>query len=218
MSELEKPSATEEIVDPGEKKSTANGGVRRLIVIGLVLVPIAVAVTCITAEIRELPWWCRFRAELGSADMQCKMGVICTDGGPEEQKLADEWFRKAAKNGSVRAQYALAVRTKDAKERAAMLKAAAEKGNADAQYEWGLSCFRDEKYAEAVEYYRKAADQGLTKAMHALAGCLLRGEGVAKDVDKAKELYRKAAAKGYGPSEARLEDLVNEEKKASESK
>ena len=218
MSEQKNSPATEDAAGTGVKKRAANGGVRRLIVIGLVLVPIAAAATCIIAEIRELPWWCRFRAELGSADMQYKMGVICTDGTAEEQKLADEWFRKAAKNGSVRAQYDLAMRTRDSNERAAMLKAAAEQGSADAQYELGASCFRGEKYVEAVGYYRKAADQGLPKAMHALAGCLLRGEGVAKDVDQAKELYRKAAAKGYGPSEAQLEDLANGEKKAPGSK
>ena len=213
MSELEKQPAAEE--NAGGEKKSASGGVKRLIVIGLVLVPIAAVVTCVTAEIRELPWWCRFRAELGSAEMQCKMGVICSEGEPDEQKLADGWFRKAAKNGSVRAQYEMALRTKDEKERAEMFKAAADKGHAEAQYEMGVSFFRGEKYAEAVEYFRKAADQGLPKAMHSLAGCLMRGEGVPKDVAKAKELYQKAAAKGYGPSEARLEELADEEKKAA---
>ena len=218
MSELEKQPATEVSVDPEEKGNAdparGNGGLKRLIVIGLVLVPIAVAATCVIAEIRELPWWCCLRANLGSSEMQYKMGTICSEGDQKEQKSADEWFRKAAKNGNVKAQYTLAMRTTNEEERIALLKAAADQGSVEAQYELGAAYFRGGHYAEAVEYYRKAADTEMPKAQHALAGCLARGDGVAKDTGKAKELYRKAAAQGYGPSEARLEELEAEEKNA----
>lgn len=222
MSELEKTSAAEGVADPGEKTDVeptrGNSGLKRLIVVGLVLVPIAMATTCVIAEIRELPWWCRLRAELGSAEMQYKMGNICADGDAEEQKDADGWFRKAAENGSVKAQYALAMRTRSEEERIVLLKKAAGNGSSEAQYELGAIYFRIGHYAEAVECYRKAADGGLPKARHALAGCLLRGCGVARDRDKAKELYRQAAEQGYGPSEAQLEELADEEKKAGKGK
>lgn len=193
-----------------------DGELKRLVIVGLVLIPITMVVTCVIAEIRELPWWCRIRAGLGSTDMQYKMGRICID--MEDNKGAERWFRRAAENGSVDAQYELAMRfAKDEEERLTLLKLAANNANAEAQYELAARCFQvgPEHYEEAVDWYQQAADLGLPKAQHALAGCLLRGDGVTADRNKAKELYKQAAAQGYGPSEARLEELAEEEKKAA---
>lgn len=201
-------------VDPAR-----SGELNRLIIVGLVLMPIAMAATCVIAEIRELPWWCRIRAGLGSTAMQYKMGRICADA--EDNRGAEEWLRRAAENGSVEAQYELAMRfAKDEVERLTLLKLAAGNDYAEAQYELGTKYFQvgPEHYAAAVEWYQMAAAQGLPKAQHALAGCLLRGDGVPADRNKAKELYQQAAAQGYGPSEARLEELAEEEKKKASGK
>ena len=45
---------------------------------------------------------------------------------------------------------------------------AAEKGNVDAQFLLGLLYYLEENNAEAVKWYRKAADQGHQEAKEAL--------------------------------------------------
>ena len=51
--------------------------------------------------------------------------------------------------------------------------------------------------AKAVEWYRKAAEQGLGSAQYHLGRCYEGGHGVTKDLTKAAEWYQKAADKGY---------------------
>jgi len=64
--------------------------------------------------------------------------------------------------------------------------AKAQKGDAQSQYELG-SAFDDgslgvaEDEAEAVKWYRKAAEQNDALAQNKLAGCYYKGEGVAVD-------------------------------------
>ena len=47
--------------------------------------------------------------------------------------------------------------------------------------------------AEAVKWYRKAAEQNLAKAQYNLGVCYAHGEGVVKDQVEAVKWYRKAA-------------------------
>lgn len=49
----------------------------------------------------------------------------------------------------------------------------------------------------AVEYFRKAADQGEAEAEFELGGMYVKGEGVAQDLMKARTRIRSAAEKGY---------------------
>lgn len=77
---------------------------------------------------------------------------------------------------------------------------AANKGNADAQYNLG-KCYDDgsgvpENKAEAVKWYRKAADQGHNKAQCNLGICYFYGYGVAEDKAEAVEWFLKAANQG----------------------
>ena len=51
-------------------------------------------------------------------------------------------------------------------------------------------------YAEALKWYRKAADQGLAEAQYALAEMYHKGYGVPVDVSQAMTWYRKAADQG----------------------
>jgi TPR repeat protein len=46
--------------------------------------------------------------------------------------------------------------------------------------------------AKAVEWFRKAADQGLVGSLTTLAMMYEEGRGVEQDIDKANELYRAA--------------------------
>lgn len=78
---------------------------------------------------------------------------------------------------------------------------AAEKGDADAQfnlghmYRIGRGVTKDEY--EAVKWFRKAAEQGEAKAQNSLGVCYDRGEGVTKDDAEAVKWFRKSAEQGY---------------------
>ena len=58
--------------------------------------------------------------------------------------------------------------------------------------------------AKAVEWYRKAAEQGLAEAQYNLGVMYLNGTGVAKDEAKAVEWYRKAAEQGLAMAQYNL--------------
>jgi TPR repeat protein len=82
----------------------------------------------------------------------------------------------------------------------ASVQAAAEKGDAKAQYELAI-CYAKGKgvpadAAKAAEYLRKAADQGYANAQTAVGSCYGKGLGVPKNFSTAVEWYRKAAAQG----------------------
>ncbi len=77
---------------------------------------------------------------------------------------------------------------------------AANKGDANAQYNLGL-CYSkgdgvDLNQAEAVNWWRKAADQGLPIAQANLGACYAEGNGVDKNNATALVLFRKAAERG----------------------
>src|ERR1035438_399048 len=82
------------------------------------------------------------------------------------------------------------------------VRAKAEKGDAQSQYELGsafakgsLGVAKDE--AEAVKWYRKAAEQNHAQAQANLGICYAKGRGVAKGEAEAVKWYRKAADQNY---------------------
>jgi TPR repeat protein len=81
-------------------------------------------------------------------------------------------------------------------------RAAAEAGNADAQfnmalmYERGIGVIKDEQ--ESVVWYRKSAEQGNSNAQFNLAVMYENGRGTAVDYDQANQWYRKAAVQDDG--------------------
>ncbi len=60
----------------------------------------------------------------------------------------------------------------------------------------GDECYDKKDYASAVEYYRKAAEQGNAAAQNRLGICYNIGLGVGKDSNEAIKWYRKAAEQG----------------------
>jgi hypothetical protein len=86
------------------------------------------------------------------------------------------------------------------------LRAAAEKGDPDAQNDLGLllrfgAAFYNRSGVEqdknvAVEWFRRSAAQGLDRAQYNLALCLLTGEGVEKNATEAFAWQSRAAAQG----------------------
>ncbi len=71
--------------------------------------------------------------------------------------------------------------------------AKAEAGNAQAQYNLADWYFNAQNFAEAVKWYRKAADQNNPDAQIRLATCYNAGLGVAQDFAEGTKWYRKAA-------------------------
>jgi TPR repeat protein len=89
------------------------------------------------------------------------------------------------------------------------LKAKAEKGDAQSQFRLAdsfvfgnLGLAKDE--AEAVKWFRRAADQGHVSAQFDLGLMYATGRGVAKDDSEAVKWYRKAADQGHASAQYSL--------------
>src|SRR5467141_3205298 len=91
----------------------------------------------------------------------------------------------------------------------AEIRAGADKGDAKAQYELGRAFFsgtlgvaKDE--AEAVKWFRKAAEQNDARAQAALGVRYAKGQGVAKNKAEAVKWYRKAAEQNVADAQYNL--------------
>jgi len=86
-------------------------------------------------------------------------------------------------------------------QKAAELRAAAERGDPKAQEEYG-DALKHGSYgltknvAAAVDWYSKSAAQNNPDGIYALAGLTLLGESVPKDVNKAMNLYKQCSSMG----------------------
>src|SRR3954466_13606089 len=84
----------------------------------------------------------------------------------------------------------------------------AAKGDARAQFDvgfmhaygWGFP----RNPADAIEWYRKAAEQGLPVAQHYLGLAYVNGEGLRPDEAEAAQWFARAAAQGYASAEFML--------------
>ena len=71
-----------------------------------------------------------------------------------------------------------------------------KKNTAEELYNIGIDYYDKKDYVKAVEYFRKAAEQGHARAQFYLGYCYNAGQGVAKDYAEAVKWYRKAAEQG----------------------
>ena len=87
----------------------------------------------------------------------------------------------------------------------------AAQGDADAQYNLGVmydegrGVAKDD--AEAVRWYRKAADQGMASAQYNLGVMYDEGEGVTENNAEAVRWYRRAVAQGDADAKKRVAEL-----------
>jgi TPR repeat protein len=79
-----------------------------------------------------------------------------------------------------------------------------EPGHVQAQCQLGWCRSKLGEFDKAVEWYRKAAEQGEEQARYNLGLCYANGEGVHKDAGKAVEWFRKAAAQGTADAQCSL--------------
>lgn len=100
-------------------------------------------------------------------------------GVPQDDGLANEWYRKAADAGNADAMTNLAFR-----------------------HQFGKGVARN--HGEAAAWYRKAAELGNPTAMNNLAALYLGGQGVARDPAEAIRWLEQAAAAGFADAAATL--------------
>lgn len=100
-------------------------------------------------------------------------------------------------------------------ETAASYRAAAECGDAGAQFNLGVCYAKGEGVekdaAQAAEWIRKAAEQGHAEAQYNLAMFYANGIGVEKDAAQAAFWFRKAADQGLQEAIQALRDLASDE-------
>lgn len=124
-------------------------------------------------------------------------------------KIADAapWYRKAAENGHVEAQFVLGTmyRTgrgvkKNTREAAEWYQRAANAGNAWAQFSLGNMRIDGEgverNFSDGVRLYRLAAGQGHREAQYNLGALYYNGDGVRRDYAEAEKWFVQAASRG----------------------
>lgn len=75
---------------------------------------------------------------------------------------------------------------------------------ADSLFQTGQQLYNAKNYAEAVKWYRQAAEQGHAAAQNNLGNCYYNGRGVTKNPDEAVAWWGKAAEQGYAAAQYNL--------------
>ena len=162
-------------------------------------------------------------AKQGDARAQLQHGFNCAVGnnGRPNDTEAVKWYRKAATQGLVDAQwelgqiykYSLSIPInggvrKDTKKAVKWIRKAADQGLAYAQTDLG-DCYANgegvrKDYHEAVKWYRKAARQGTRQGQFRLGRCYEFGQGIKQDYQEAVKWYRTSAEQNHREAKDRL--------------
>jgi hypothetical protein len=124
-------------------------------------------------------------AELGDTSAMVELGESYRsgEGVTQDEAKALSWFKKAADAGNSWGMVSVGV-----------------------MYSLGLDG-GDANDEEAAQWYQKAADHDNPSGLFDLAGAYEQGRGVRRNVEKAKELYEKAAGLGSTDAQKRLAQL-----------
>jgi TPR repeat protein len=134
------------------------------------------------------------------------------EGVPQDLVEAASWYRKAADEGDVEAQWNLGLMycngvgiPKDFFEASELSRKAAEHGHVSAQWSLGVMYQNGEgvakDFVEAASWYREAADQNDADAQYALGLLYETGQGVPMDMEEAAEWYGKAAGQDHADAQ-----------------
>lgn len=136
----------------------------------------------VSQDVKEAVKWLKIGAK-SDARAQLALGFAYALGEGASTKpdprQAFEWFKKAADQGVVEAQFKVAF-----------------------CYDKGLGTKKDE--ALAASWYEKAAEQGLAEAQEVLGAMYYQGRGVGQDYAMATKWYGKAAEQGFIEAQYRL--------------
>lgn len=97
---------------------------------------------------------------------------------------------------------------KDAVRSAAYLRAVAEQGLLQAQFDLGLYYLNGigvaRNDAEAMRWFRRAGEAGFASAQHSMGLMYQDGQGVARDLEDALRWHARAAAQGHAKSASQV--------------
>src|SRR5262249_41659138 len=71
-------------------------------------------------------------------------------------------------------------------------------------YQLGRAYYRAKNHQDAIDQFKKAAEQGYAPAQYSLGSIYTRGQGVAKDEAQAVAWFRKAAEQGHAQAQDSL--------------
>lgn len=147
--------------------------------------------------------------------------AVAGQGGAQDVKAAEGWWKKAAESGNVQALYNLgwiyysgALGQPDtAKAREFWIKAARTK-HADALYSLAVLQFNGDggpkDTSAALKNFQQAASLGHPRAAYELGQAYLEGKAVTRDSAKGRELLKRAADKGLQEAKTALLALGEE--------
>ncbi|EIJ34419.1 SEL1-like repeat protein [Thiothrix nivea] len=145
-------------------------------------------------------------AQAGKAAAQSQLGFMYLQGRYVEQDHAQAlaWFHKAAAQGDAAAYFGLGEMcvVTDRQQALAWFSKAAKYGYLKVFGKLGELYRSDRTYAEALQWYRKAAAQGDADAMLALGWMYTWGEGVPQDKELAMRWFERAAERGHKEAQA----------------
>lgn len=130
-------------------------------------------------------------------------------------------FHKLAQEGNASAQYQLCLMFKrgqgmkkpDPNEATVWCKKSADQGYALAEHEMATNLQSGNNTSSSLEYYKKAAKQGVPEAQYTLGKFYEFGEGgVQQSYYQARTLYMWASAQGYSPATYRVGVIYEEGK------
>lgn len=136
-------------------------------------------------------------------------------GGVTDHDEAKRHYKIAAQRGDAEAKLELAKilleaqdETSDEEEIRRLFSEAASVGLSSAQIEFGVWLQAQGEGKDAFDWYKQAANQNDLNGIFRLAGAYRDGIGVESDLEEARDLFEKAAAKRYAPAETQLAKML----------
>jgi TPR repeat protein len=161
----------------------------------------------VPADPRAAMGWYEKAALQGRAEAQGRLAGFYHEGisVPQDFARALDWYRKAAAQGDGESMYNLGIIYAEGQGQARDFLVAGQWFNKAAEHGYGFGVpdrYQEAvRWAEQVEKYRPAADNGDPEAQYRLAALLYgpqaRARNVPHDSERAIKLYRTAAAKGH---------------------
>ncbi len=149
-------------------------------------------------------------SEKGNAEAMNDLGMLYMQGWGTEQndKIAIEWFKKAAYNGYGKAWYNWGTMYKngdgtlqDFKKAYEIFQSGADRGFSSSLYALGYMLYHglgcEQNYPKAIDVFRLAAAKKNYSAMYMLGLCYRNGYGIAVNIDSARNWLEKATNGGY---------------------
>lgn len=150
----------------------------------------------------EAMHWYTQAAQQNHLEAQYQLGVL-QQAVNRDMSESQQWLERAAQQGHDKAQQLLGFMYQfgrgvepDMTKAEQLYKQSAEQGNAIAQQALGAIYASRKDYAKALHWFELSAEQGHSLGLSSLGGLYERGEGVAQDKARARELYVMACDAG----------------------